>query len=119
MKFLHDMNREEIFYYLVLPLPNINTDVFMDCFSVDSEQVFIERASHFLKRFGFDSKNLNGLSDFIYALQIWQEGVLERASKNMNIMSLTGVVAWCLLQERYIDRISNRLQEISYKRVVV
>ncbi len=118
MRFLHDMSREEIFYYLVLPLPWINTDSFMECFGVQSEPEFIDKAAKFLSRFGFDKRNLESVSDFITDLQLWQEKKLRRISNSVNVMFLSGVIAWFLLQERYIDRISSKLQDISYAAVV-
>ena len=119
MKFLHKMRREEIFYYLVLPLPGINTDTLMACFSVASEKEFINRASEFLSRFGFDKRNLDNVPDFIYDLNMWREKYLKIASKDMNINSLLGVVAWCLLQERYIDNTSSKLQSIYYGKALI
>ncbi len=113
LHFIYKLSKEEIYYYLVLPLPGIPTQRFMDLFSTDSLDDFKTRLEGFFPY--VPGLNLGAKFDDIEDIKkrFW-DALLEylwHRSKSVLPFSLSGMVAWIFAQEMFLDKVSFILYE--------
>ncbi len=114
MHFIYQMAREEIFYYLVLPIPKVPTQSILALFSAKRIGEFRDSLRTFLSRWVSDLKvedlpgDLEGIKK-----RVW-DGLLNflwQHSFSLNVFSLSGVVAWIVAQEMLMDKVGFILYE--------
>ncbi len=113
MHFVYKMGKEEIFYYLVLPLPGISTDKIIGLFAVERVEEFVGRLKDVLFKFlpleiKEEAKDLEQIKE---ALQVGLMGFLWRNSLGLKPSSLSGIVAWIFYQEMAIERCASLLYD--------
>ncbi len=114
MHFIYSMSKEEIFYYLVLPLPNFSSSEILGLFSVKRVSEFRDRLQRFLTKSAGLSQEIDLPLDLVgikNKLQTILISDLERYSYSSDVQSLSGVVAWIFAQEMLLDR----LRQILYR----
>ncbi len=113
LHFIYKFSREEIYYYLVLPLPGVPTQGFLELFSTDSLEDFKTKMEGFSPY--VSGLNLRGKFEDLEDVKkkIW-DALLEylwHRSKSVSPFSLSGIVAWIFAQEMFLDKVSFILYE--------
>ncbi len=113
MHFVYKMSKEEIFYYLVLPLPSISADKIIGLFAVERVEEFVGRLKEVLSK-SLSLQVREDTGDLEEIKQALRAGLMEFLWKNslrLKPGSLSGIVAWIFYQEMAIERCASLLYD--------
>ncbi len=108
MHFIYSMPKEEIFYYLVLPLPGISSSDLLNLFSVEGVMEFRDRLKSFLCDKMRVFEDVEFPSDLVGIKKILWDALMRElwsVSSSLDVLSLSGVLGWILCQEMMLDKV--------------
>ncbi len=129
MHFIYSMSKEEIFYYLVLPVPGVSSSDMLGLFSVKQVTEFRDKLKSFLHDKIRIFEEVEFPSELVGIKKALWDGLMKElwnVSLSLDVLSLSGVLSWILCQEMMLDKVSfilysffmNEIKEGNYAQVV-